>query len=359
MVRREHTRPVRVRDVQIGGSDRVVIQSMTTTDTRDVPATLDQIRRLEEAGCQIVRLAVPDMRAAEALGEIRKGTDMPLVADIHFDWRLALTAIRNGVDKVRINPGNIGSADKVREVVRAAKDRGIPIRIGVNSGSVERHLLEKYGYPSAEAMVESALGHVRILEEHGFYDIVISLKSTDVPTAIRAYEIMAERVEYPLHVGITEAGTVFAGSIKSAVGIGAILARGIGDTLRVSLTGDPVEEVRVAREILKSLGIAADSPVIVSCPTCGRCAIDLIGIANRVEREIADLKVPLKVAVMGCAVNGPGEAREADIGIAGGRGEGLLFKKGEVVRKVSEDQIVDVLLAEIREMAARKEQDRG
>ncbi|MBE3553071.1 MAG: flavodoxin-dependent (E)-4-hydroxy-3-methylbut-2-enyl-diphosphate synthase [Kyrpidia tusciae] len=358
MVRREHTRPVRVRDVQIGGSDRVVIQSMTTTDTRDVPATLDQIRRLEEAGCQIVRLAVPDMRAAEALGEIRKGTDMPLVADIHFDWRLALTAIRNGVDKVRINPGNIGSADKVREVVRAAKDRGIPIRIGVNSGSVERHLLEKYGYPSAEAMVESALGHVRILEEHGFYDIVISLKSTDVPTAIRAYEIMAERVEYPLHVGITEAGTVFAGSIKSAVGIGAILAKGIGDTLRVSLTGDPVEEVRVAKEILKSLGIAADSPVIVSCPTCGRCAIDLIGIANRVEGEIADLKVPLKVAVMGCAVNGPGEAREADIGIAGGRGEGLLFKKGEVVRKVSEDQIVDVLLAEIREMAARKEQDR-
>ncbi|MCL6574726.1 flavodoxin-dependent (E)-4-hydroxy-3-methylbut-2-enyl-diphosphate synthase [Kyrpidia sp.] len=359
MVRREHTRPVRVRDVQIGGSDRVVIQSMTTTDTRDVQGTLDQIRRLEEAGCQIVRLAVPDMRAAEALGEIRKGTDMPLVADIHFDWRLALTAIRNGVDKVRINPGNIGSADKVREVVRAAKERGIPIRIGVNSGSVERHLLEKYGYPSAEAMVESALGHVRILEEHGFYDIVISLKSTDVPTAIRAYEMMAERVEYPLHVGITEAGTVFAGSIKSAVGIGAILAKGIGDTLRVSLTGDPVEEVRVAKEILKSLGIAADSPVIVSCPTCGRCAIDLIGIANRVEREIADLKVPLKVAVMGCAVNGPGEAREADIGIAGGRGEGLLFKKGEVVRKVSEDQIVDVLLAEIREMAARKEQDRG
>ncbi|ATY84994.1 4-hydroxy-3-methylbut-2-en-1-yl diphosphate synthase [Kyrpidia spormannii] len=359
MVRREHTRPVRVRDVQIGGSDRVVIQSMTTTDTRDVQGTLDQIRRLEEAGCQIVRLAVPDMRAAEALGEIRKGTDMPLVADIHFDWRLALTAIRNGVDKVRINPGNIGSADKVREVVRAAKERGIPIRIGVNSGSVERHLLEKYGYPCAEAMVESALGHVRILEEHGFYDIVISLKSTDVPTAIRAYEMMAERVEYPLHVGITEAGTVFAGSIKSAVGIGAILAKGIGDTLRVSLTGDPVEEVRVAKEILKSLGIAADSPVIVSCPTCGRCAIDLIGIANRVEREIADLKVPLKVAVMGCAVNGPGEAREADIGIAGGRGEGLLFKKGEVVRKVSEDQIVDVLLAEIREMAARKEQDRG
>ncbi|CAB3392442.1 flavodoxin-dependent (E)-4-hydroxy-3-methylbut-2-enyl-diphosphate synthase [Kyrpidia spormannii] len=359
MVRREHTRPVRVRDVQIGGSDRVVIQSMTTTDTRDVQGTLDQIRRLEEAGCQIVRLAVPDMRAAEALGEIRKGTDMPLVADIHFDWRLALTAIRNGVDKVRINPGNIGSADKVREVVRAAKERGIPIRIGVNSGSVERHLLEKYGYPCAEAMVESALGHVRILEEHGFYDIVISLKSTDVPTAIRAYEMMAERVEYPLHVGITEAGTVFAGSIKSAVGIGAILAKGIGDTLRVSLTGDPVEEVRVAKEILKSLEIAADSPVIVSCPTCGRCAIDLIGIANRVEREIADLKVPLKVAVMGCAVNGPGEAREADIGIAGGRGEGLLFKKGEVVRKVSEDQIVDVLLAEIREMAARKEQDRG
>ncbi|MDI3257262.1 MAG: flavodoxin-dependent (E)-4-hydroxy-3-methylbut-2-enyl-diphosphate synthase [Kyrpidia sp.] len=354
MVKREQTRPVRVRHVQIGGSDRVVVQSMTTTDTRNVQETLEQIRRLENAGCQIVRLAVPDMRAAEAIREIRRGTDMPLVADIHFDWRLALTAIRNGVDKVRINPGNIGSADKVREVVRAAKERGIPIRIGVNSGSVERPLLEKYGYPSAEAMVESALRHVRILEDHEFYDIVISLKSTDVLTAVRAYEMMAQRVEYPLHVGITEAGTVFAGSIKSAVGIGAVLALGIGDTIRVSLTGDPVEEVRVAKEILKSLGIAADSPVIVSCPTCGRCAIDLIDIANRVEREIADLKVPLKVAVMGCAVNGPGEAREADIGVAGGRGEGLLFKKGEIIRKVPGDQIVDELLAEIREMAAER-----
>ncbi|MBX6394668.1 MAG: flavodoxin-dependent (E)-4-hydroxy-3-methylbut-2-enyl-diphosphate synthase [Alicyclobacillaceae bacterium] len=354
MVRRENTRPVWVRNVQIGGNDRVVIQSMTTTDTRNVQETLDQIRRLQEAGCQIVRLAVPDMRAAEAIAEIRKGTDMPLVADIHFDYRLALVAIRNGIDKVRINPGNIGSEAKVKEVVRAAKERGIPIRIGVNAGSIERPLLEKYGYPCAEAMVESALRHVEILENHDFHDIVISLKSSDVLTAIRAYQMMAERVDYPLHVGITEAGTVFAGSIKSAVGIGAVLAMGIGNTVRVSLTGDPVEEVRVAREILKSLGLASDSPVIVSCPTCGRCEIDLINIANRVEKEIADLKVPLKVAVMGCVVNGPGEAREADIGVAGGKGVGLLFKKGEVVRKVPEEEIVDALLAEIREMAVER-----
>ncbi|MDI3327212.1 MAG: flavodoxin-dependent (E)-4-hydroxy-3-methylbut-2-enyl-diphosphate synthase [Alicyclobacillaceae bacterium] len=354
MVRRENTRPVRVRNIQIGGNDRVVIQSMTTTDTRNVPETLEQIRRLQEAGCQVVRLAVPDMQAAEAIAEIRKGTDMPLVADIHFDYRLALTAIRNGIDKVRINPGNIGSEAKIRQVVEAAKERGIPIRIGVNAGSIERGLLEKYGYPSAEAMVESALRHVRLLEDLDFYDIVVSLKSSDVPTAIRAYQMMAERVDYPLHVGITEAGTVYAGTIKSAVGIGAVLAMGIGSTIRVSLTGDPVEEVRAAREILKSLGLVGDSPVIVSCPTCGRCEIDLIDIANRVEREIADLRVPLKVAVMGCVVNGPGEAREADVGVAGGKGVGLLFKKGEVVRKVAESEIVDALLQEIRDMAEER-----
>jgi (E)-4-hydroxy-3-methylbut-2-enyl-diphosphate synthase len=354
MVRREETRPVFVRGVQIGGNDRVVIQSMTTTDTRDVAATVKQIRELEEAGCQIVRLAVVDMEAAEAIAEIRKQTDMPLVADIHFDYRLALKAIENGIDKVRINPGNIGSRERVKAVVQAARERGIPIRIGVNAGSVERRLLEKYGYPCPEALVESALGHVAILEDLGFRDIVISLKSSDVPQAIEAYRLMAEKVDYPLHVGITEAGTVFSGSIKSAVGIGTVLALGIGNTIRVSLTGDPREEIRTAKEILKSLNLVSDSPVIVSCPTCGRCEIDLIGIANEVEREIANLKVPLKVAVMGCVVNGPGEAREADIGVAGGKGVGLLFRHGEVIRKVKEEDIVRELLDEIRVMAAER-----
>ncbi|MBE3595435.1 MAG: flavodoxin-dependent (E)-4-hydroxy-3-methylbut-2-enyl-diphosphate synthase [Hydrogenibacillus sp.] len=350
MYTREQTKPVRVGNVVIGGQKTVVIQSMASTDTRDVEGTLRQIEALHAAGCQIVRLAVVNEDAAAALGEIKRRSPLPIVADIHFDHRLALKAIEHGVDKVRINPGNIGSKEKVKAVVQAARERGVPIRIGVNSGSVERRLLEKYGYPTADALVESALGHIEILEDLGFDDIVVSLKSSDVPTMIDAYRKMAELRPYPLHVGVTEAGTAFFGGIKSAVGIGTVLSYGIGDTIRVSLAADPVEEIKVAKNILKSLDIAASDPVVVACPSCGRCAIDLIGLANRVEAAVAGLKRPWKIAVMGCAVNGPGEAREADVGIAGGHGEGLIFKHGKVLRKVREEELFDALMEELAAM---------
>ncbi|QZA33530.1 flavodoxin-dependent (E)-4-hydroxy-3-methylbut-2-enyl-diphosphate synthase [Hydrogenibacillus sp. N12] len=355
MYTREQTKPVRVGRVQIGGQPSVVIQSMTTTDTRDVDGTLRQIEALHAAGCQIVRLAVVDERAAEALREIKRRSPLPIVADIHFDYRLALKAIDAGVDKVRINPGNIGSRERVKAVVRAAKERGVPIRIGVNSGSVERHLLEKYGSPTADALVESALGHIEILEDLEFTDIVVSLKSTDVPTMIAAYRKMAEVRPYPLHVGVTEAGTAWSGAIKSAVGIGTVLALGLGDTIRVSLAADPVEEIKVAKQILKSLNLAASEPVVVACPTCGRVAIDVIGLAERIEQAVATKKRPWKIAVMGCAVNGPGEAREADIGVAGGRGEGLIFRGGKIIRKVKEEELFDALMAELEQMEREAE----
>lgn len=347
MYKRHETVPVRVGSVQIGGNNQVVIQSMCTTKTADVKATVAEILRLEEAGCQIVRVTVNNREAAEAIKEIKKQIHIPLVADIHFDYRLALTAVENGIDKVRINPGNIGRREKVEAVVKACKERGVPIRIGVNAGSLEQHLLEKYGYPTPDAMVESALYHIGILEELDFHDIVVSLKASDVPMAIAAYTKAAEKIRYPLHLGITEAGTLFSGTVKSAAGIGALLAQGIGNTVRISLSADPVEEVKVARELLKTFGLISDAPTLVSCPTCGRLDIDLFSIANEVEQYLSKLKVPIKVSVLGCAVNGPGEAREADIGIAGGRGEGLLFRHGEMIRKVPEAELVNELKKEI------------
>ncbi|GGA31595.1 4-hydroxy-3-methylbut-2-en-1-yl diphosphate synthase (flavodoxin) [Kroppenstedtia guangzhouensis] len=351
MFHRTQTRPVKVGGIQIGGNDRVVIQSMTTTKTHDVKATVDEINRLEEAGCQIVRVACPDMRAAEAIPEIKKQINVPLVADIHFDYRLALKAIEGGIDKIRINPGNIGRREKVEAVVKAAKERGIPIRIGVNAGSLEKRILEKYGYPTADGMVESALYHIGILEELNFHDIVVSLKASDVSLAIEAYTKAAEKIKYPLHLGITESGTLFSGTIKSAAGMGAILSKGIGNTMRISLSADPVEEVKVARELLKDFGLADNAATLISCPTCGRIEIDLIKIANEVEEYISKIHVPIKVSVLGCAVNGPGEAKEADIGIAGGRGEGLLFRHGKTIRKVPEDQMVEELKKEIDKLA--------
>lgn len=348
---RTKTRPVKVGNLTIGGNDEVVVQSMTTTKTHDVEATVAEINRLEEAGCQIIRVACPDMRAAEAITEIKKRINLPLVVDIHFDYRLALKAIEGGADKIRINPGNIGKRDKVEAVVQAAKEKGIPIRIGVNAGSLERHILEKYGYPTADGMVESALHHIQILEDLNFHDIIVSLKASDVNLAIEAYEKAAKHFDYPLHLGITEAGTLFAGTIKSAAGLGAILEKGIGNTLRISLSADPVEEVKVGREILKSFGLASNAATLISCPTCGRIEIDLISIANEVEDYISTIRAPIKVAVLGCAVNGPGEAREADIGIAGARGEGLLFRHGEIIRKVPEDQMVEELKKEVDKLA--------
>jgi (E)-4-hydroxy-3-methylbut-2-enyl-diphosphate synthase len=324
---------------------------MTTTKTQDVKATVAEIKRLEEAGCQIVRLAVPDMRAAEAIAEIKKQVSVPLVADIHFDYKLALKAIEGGIDKIRINPGNIGKREKVEAVVKAAKERGIPIRIGVNAGSLEKRILEKYGYPTAEGMVESALYHISILEELDFHDIVVSLKASDVNLAIEAYKKAAAAFRYPLHLGITESGTLFSGTIKSAAGLGALLAMGIGNTIRISLSADPVEEVRVARELLKAFGLAANAPTLISCPTCGRIEIDLISIANEIEEYLSKIKAPIKVSVLGCAVNGPGEAKEADIGIAGARGEGLLFRHGKVVRKIPEKDMVAELKKEIDKLA--------
>ncbi|HWQ61524.1 MAG TPA: flavodoxin-dependent (E)-4-hydroxy-3-methylbut-2-enyl-diphosphate synthase [Negativicutes bacterium] len=346
---RKRTAPVRIGEVVVGGNAPVAVQSMTNTKTSDVAATVAQIGRLAAAGCDIVRLAVPDMAAAEALAAIKEAAgDMPLVADIHFDYRLALAAIERGVDGLRLNPGNIGDPDQVAAVVRAAKKRRVPIRIGVNAGSLDKALLAKHGgHATPAAMVESALGHVRILENLDFYDIKVSLKAHDVPLTIAAYRVMSAAVDYPLHLGITEAGTVNTGIIRSAVGIGALLAEGIGDTIRVSLTGDPVEEVRVGFEILKALGLREYGPTLVSCPTCGRTEIDLEAIARAVEDKLKTVKKPLKVAVMGCVVNGPGEAREADIGVAGGKEQGIIFRKGEILRKVPEDQLIPALFAEI------------
>jgi len=351
LIHRSKTRPVRVGNLTIGGSDELFIQSMTTTKTHDVEETVKEILRLEEAGVQIVRVACPDERAAYAIGEIKKRINIPLVVDIHFDYKLALIAIEQGADKIRINPGNIGKQVKVEAVVNAAKAKGIPIRIGVNAGSLEKKILEKYGYPTAQGMVESALHHIKILEDLDFHDIIVSLKASDVNLAVEAYKLAAAAFDYPLHLGITESGTLFAGSIKSAAGLGTLLSAGIGNTLRVSLSADPVQEVKVARELLKVFGLSSDAATLISCPTCGRIEIDLITIANEVEEYISHIKAPLKVAVLGCAVNGPGEAREADIGIAGARGEGLLFMKGKTVRKVPEETMVEELKMEIDKLA--------
>lgn len=350
MYGRKNTRTVNIGGVKIGGNNPIAIQSMCNTDTRDVKATVEQIKALEKAGCEIARVAVPDMEAAEAVKDIVKGINIPLVADIHFDYRLAIKAMDGGVDKLRINPGNIGSEDRIKAVAEKAKERHIPIRIGVNSGSLEKDILEKYGKVTSEGLVESALKHAAILERLDFYDIVISIKASDVSRSIDTYSLLSSKVDYPLHVGITEAGTVWGGTVKSAVGLGAILSRGIGDTVRVSLTGDPVEEVKAAKEILKALGLRRFGIEFVSCPTCGRTSIDLIGIANMVEKRCSNINKSIKVAVMGCAVNGPGEAREADIGIAGGHGMGLIFKKGEIIKKVKEADLVDELMKEIEKM---------
>ena len=344
---RDHTKVVQIGDRKIGGGNPILIQSMTNTRTDDVEATVKQILELEAAGCEIIRCAVPDMAAAEALTEIKKQIHIPLVADIHFDYRLAIAAIEHGADKIRINPGNIGSTDRIRAVVNAAKERNIPIRIGVNSGSLEKELVEKYGGVTAEGLVESALDKVKIIEDMGYDNLVISIKSSDVLMCTRAHELIAQKTDYPLHVGITEAGTLYSGNIKSAVGLGIILYQGIGDTIRVSLTGAPLEEIKSAKRILKTLGLRKGGVEVVSCPTCGRTRIDLIGLANRVESMVQDIPLDIKVAVMGCVVNGPGEAKEADIGIAGGDGVGLLIKKGEVVKKVPEDQLLDTLREEL------------
>ena len=344
---RANTRVVKIGDRVIGGGNPILIQSMTNTKTEDVEATVKQIQALTEAGCDIIRCAVPTMEAAKALSEIKKQISIPLVADIHFDYRLAIAAIENGADKIRINPGNIGSRDRIQAVVDAAKERQIPIRVGVNSGSLEKELVEKYNGVTAEGLVESALDKVRIIEEMGYDNLVISIKSSDVMMCAKAHELITNQTDHPLHVGITEAGTVNSGIIKSAVGIGTLLAEGIGDTIRVSLTGDPVNEVRVAYDILKSLGLREHGPTLISCPTCGRTRISLEKLALEVERRLADIEEPITVAVMGCVVNGPGEAREADVGIAGGIGEGLVFRKGEILRKVPEEQLVSELFAEI------------
>ena len=344
---RDCTKVIQIGDKVIGGGNPILIQSMTNTKTEDVAATVAQIRKLTAAGCEIIRCAVPTMEAAEALKEIKKEIDIPLVADIHFDYRLAIAAIENGADKIRINPGNIGSQVRVKAVVDAAKERNIPIRVGVNSGSLEKNLVEKYQGVTAEGLVESALQKVAMIEDMGYDNLVISIKSSDVLMCAKAHEMIASQTEYPLHVGITEAGTLLAGNIKSAIGLGIILSQGIGDTIRVSLTGDPLEEVKSAKLILRTLGLRTGGIEVVSCPTCGRTQIDLIGLANQVENMVADIPLNLKVAVMGCVVNGPGEAKEADIGIAGGKNEGLLIKKGEVVKKVPEDQLLSVLREEL------------
>ena len=349
----KQTKQIMVRDVPIGGGAPIAVQSMTNTDTRDAKATLGQIRALAEAGCDIVRCAVPDAQAAEALKEICAGSPIPVVADIHFDYRLALASIEAGVDKIRLNPGNIGGADRVHAVVQAAKERKIPIRIGVNSGSVEKHILEKFGGPTPEAMVESALYHVCLLNDCGFDDICISIKSSSVPYTMQAYLRAHEKTNYPLHLGVTEAGTEYMGTIKSAAGIGGLLALSVGDTIRVSLTDDPVKEIYAAKAILKAVGREEDGVNVVSCPTCGRTRIDLIGIAKEVEQRCMNIHgKKLKVAVMGCAVNGPGEAREADLGIAGGDGVGLIFRKGEIIKKVPQEQLVDEMMEEIKHFEA-------
>ncbi|AVQ18377.1 4-hydroxy-3-methylbut-2-en-1-yl diphosphate synthase [Fusobacterium mortiferum ATCC 9817] len=334
------SRVVKVGNLLIGGGNPIVIQSMTNTTTSDVEATVNQIKKLEAAGCQMVRMTINNEEAAKAIGEIKKRVDVPLCADIHFDYKLALLAIENGIDKLRINPGNIGSDENIKAVVEKAKEKNIPIRIGVNSGSIEKHILEKYGKPTADGMVESAMYHINLLEKNGFNDIVVSLKASNVKMMVEAYRKISKLIDYPLHLGVTEAGTAFQGTVKSAIGIGALLVDGIGDTIRVSLTEDPVEEIKVAKEILKVLGLIEAGVEIVSCPTCGRTEIDLIGLAKKVEKEFENENRKIKIAVMGCIVNGPGEAREADYGVAGGKGVGVLFKKGQIVKKVDESEIL-------------------
>ena len=341
------TKTVKIGSKVIGGGNPILIQSMTNTKTEDIAATVAQINKLAAAGCDIIRCAVPTMEAAEALTEIKKQVEIPVVADIHFDYRLAIAAIEHGADKIRINPGNIGSRERVQAVVDAAKERQIPIRVGVNSGSLEKDLVEKYHGVTAEGIVESALDKVKMIEDMGYDNLVISIKSSDVMMCVKAHELIAEKTDHPLHVGITEAGTIISGNIKSAIGLGLILHQGIGDTIRVSLTGDPLEEIKSAKLILKTLGLRKGGIEVVSCPTCGRTRIDLIGLANKVEEMVADIPLDIKVAVMGCVVNGPGEAKEADIGIAGGIGEGLLIKKGEVVKKVKEDELLETLRQEL------------
>ncbi|MBI4687155.1 MAG: flavodoxin-dependent (E)-4-hydroxy-3-methylbut-2-enyl-diphosphate synthase [Nitrospirae bacterium] len=348
MIKRRQTKSIRLGNLFIGGNAPIVVQSMTKTDTRDVSSTVSQIKQLEEAGCEAVRVAVLDMEAAAAIKAIKNEINIPLIADIHFDYRLALESIKNGVEGMRINPGNIGEKDKIKEVVSASKDKGIPIRIGVNAGSLEKDLLKKYGHPTAEALVESAGRHIRILEDMNFTSIKASLKASDVPKTVEAYRLFSERFDYPLHIGISEAGPLFQGTIKSAVGLGVLLWEGIGDTMRVSLTADPAEEVKVAYEILKSLHLRERGPEIISCPTCGRCQINIQGLVKKVEAKLKEIKTPVRVAVMGCVVNGPGEAREADIGIAGGNGFGILIKHGKVIKKVKEENLLDALMEEIQ-----------
>ncbi len=347
MAYRDNTKVIHIGDRVIGGGNPVLIQSMTNTRTEDVEATVAQIKRLEEAGCEIIRSTVPTMEAAKALGEIKKQISIPIVADIHFDYKMAIAAMENGADKIRINPGNIGSRDRIAAVVSCARERNIPIRVGVNSGSLEKELVEKYGGVTAEGLVESALDKVGIIEDLGYDNMVVSIKSSNVMLCVKAHELLAEKCSYPLHVGITEAGTLYGGNIKSSVGLGIILNKGIGDTIRVSLSGDPVEEIKSAKLILKTLGMRSGGIEVVSCPTCGRTKIDLIGLANAVETMVQGYDLDIKVAVMGCAVNGPGEAREADIGIAGGVGEGLLIKNGEVVKKVPESELLSTLKQEL------------
>ncbi len=344
---RKITKTVKIGSRVIGGGNPILIQSMTNTRTEDIKATVAQIKQLCDAGCEIIRCSVPTMEAAKALEEIKKQVELPVVADIHFDYRLAIAAIEHGADKIRINPGNIGSADRVQAVVDVAKERGIPIRVGVNSGSLEKELVEKYHGVTAEGIVESALGQVQIIEDMGYDNLVISIKSSDVLMCVRAHELISAQTDYPLHVGITEAGTIISGNIKSSIGLGLILHQGIGDTIRVSLTGAPLEEVKSAKLILRTLGLRKGGIEVVSCPTCGRTNIDLIGLANQVEDMVADIPLDLKVAVMGCVVNGPGEAKEADIGIAGGRGEGLLIRRGEVIKKLPEEELLPALREEL------------
>ena len=344
---REQTKEIKIGNRILGGSNPVLIQSMTNTKTEDVKATVEQILRLEEAGCELIRCAVPTKEAAVALKSIKKEIHIPLIADIHFDYRLAIAAMENGADKIRINPGNIGDNQRVKAVVDEAKARQIPIRVGVNSGSLEKHLVEKYHGVTAEGIVESALDKIKLIEDMGYDNLVVSIKSSDVLMCIKAHEIIAEKIKYPLHVGITESGTVYSGNIKSSVGLGAILYQGIGNTIRVSLSGDPVAEIKTAKLVLKTLGLRTGGVEVVSCPTCGRTQIDLIELANQVEDMVKDIPLDIKVAVMGCVVNGPGEAKEADIGIAGGKGEGLLIKKGEIIKKVPEEQLLSALREEL------------
>lgn len=357
MIKRRKTRQINLGEVAIGGGAPISVQSMTNTDTGEADKTIAQIHRLESAGCEIIRVAVPDLDAARALRSIREAISIPLVADIHFDWRLAVAAMENGAQGIRINPGNLGGSENLKRVVDAAKQHQVPIRVGVNSGSIEKDLLEHYGYPTPEVpepLIESALRNIRLIEKLGFYEMKISIKSADVLTTINGYRALSQAIDYPLHIGVTEAGGLIGGTVKSSVALGILLYEGIGDTFRISLTRDPVEEVRVAYELLRSLKIRERGPELISCPTCGRTGIDLFGLAQEVENFIQTMKSPLKVAVMGCVVNGPGEAREADIGVAGGRGLGIIFKKGEIVKRVPEKELLKVFMDELKQMEAER-----